>query len=132
VLNRLTIEKLKDKRFWFGTESNADDPRSQNEDLGDNAMKAGAYGVKNLQRIVTHLPEWTREANKDYGNLSILYSELTNQFGRYMGHVAKNIGGIYETPKTVEQPGAVYSYTPRAVQKEAMNFLTRQLFVTPT
>ncbi|MCO5237227.1 MAG: zinc-dependent metalloprotease [Chitinophagaceae bacterium] len=132
VLNQLTIEKLKDQRFWFGTESNADDPRSQNEDLGDNAMKAGAYGIKNLQRIITHLPEWTREANKDYGNLSTLYSELTTQFGRYMGHVAKNIGGVCETPKTVEQPGSVYSYTPRAVQKEAMNFLIRQLFVTPT
>lgn len=131
VLNKITIEKLKDKRFWFGTESNTDDPRSQNEDLGDNAMKAGAYGIKNLQRIISHLPEWTREPNTDYENLSTLYNELTMQYGRYMGHAAKNIGGIYETPKTVEQQGTVYSYTPKAVQKEAMDFLIKQLFVTP-
>ncbi len=131
VLNKMTIQKLKDKRFWFGTESNADDPRSQNEDLGDNAMKAGTYGIKNLQRIIPHLLEWTREPNAGYDNLSSLYNELTTQYGRYMGHAAKNIGGIYETPKTVEQAGTVYSYTPKAVQKEAMDFLIKQLFVTP-
>lgn len=132
ILNPLTIEKLKDNRYWFGTESNPDDPRSQNEDLGDNAMKAGTYGIKNLQRIMTHLMEWTSEPNKGYSNLSTLYNELTMQYGRYMGHVVKNIGGIYETPKTVEQSGPIYSYTPKAVQKEAMTFLTRQLFTTPT
>jgi hypothetical protein len=48
-----------------------------------------------------------------------------------MGHAAKNIGGIYETPKTVEQQGPVYAYTSKSVQKEAMAFLNRQLFTTP-
>lgn len=132
ILNRLVIEKLKDKRYWFGTESNPDDPRSQNEDLGDNAMKAGAYGIKNLQRIVPNLMEWTQEANEGYENLSDLYSEVTTQFGRYLGHVTKNIGGIYETPKTVEQQGPVFEYTPKPVQQEAMAFLGKQIFSTPT
>lgn len=131
VLNKLTIEKLKDKRYWFGTETNPDDPRSQNEDLGDNAMQSGLYGIKNLQRIVPNLINWTHVANTDYDNLSALYTQLIIQYGRYMGHVVKNIGGIYETPKTVEQPGAVYAYTPKAVQKEAMAFLIAQLFTTP-
>lgn len=131
ILNALTIEKLKDMRFWFGTESNPDDPRSQNEDLGDNAMKAGTYGIRNLQRIVPNLMEWTRKPDADYADLSMLYNELTTQYGRYLGHVAKNIGGIYETPKTVEQPGTVYAYTPKNVQKEAMSFLVKQLFITP-
>ncbi|MGN6490784.1 MAG: zinc-dependent metalloprotease [Agriterribacter sp.] len=131
VLNTLTIEKLKDKRLWFGTESNPDDPRSQNEDLGDNAMLAGTYGIKNLQRIVPNLMEWTRKPNEDFENLSTLYTEVTTQFGRYVGHVAKNIGGIYETPKTVEQQGAVYEYVPRLLQKDAMNFLKKELFNTP-
>ena len=131
TLNKMTIEKLKDKRYWFGTESSMDDPRSQNEDLGDNAIKAGTYGIKNLQRIVPNLMDWTKEANKDYENLSELYNEVTTQFGRYMGHVVKNIGGIYETPKTVEQQGAVYEYVPKAIQQEAMAFLNKQLFTTP-
>ncbi|WP_231424972.1 zinc-dependent metalloprotease [Pedobacter sp. Leaf250] len=132
ILNKMTIESAKNRRLWFGTETNADDPHSQNEDLSDNAMKASTYGIKNLKVILKGLPEWTKEPADGYDNLSNMYGQLTTQFGRYMGHVAKNIGGIYENPKTVEQVGSVYERTPAATQKEAMAFLDTQLFKTPT
>jgi hypothetical protein len=131
VLNKWTVEKLKDKKYWFGTESNSDDPRSQNEDLGDNAMKAGVYGIKNLQRIMPNLLSWTKEENEGYANLTELYREINTQFGRYLGHVSKNIGGIYETPKTVEQEGGVYEAVPKNTQQEAVQFLNDQVFTTP-
>lgn len=131
ILNKWTVEKLKDKKYWFGTESNPDDPRSQNEDLGDNAMKAGSYGIKNLQRIIPNLLTWTKEDNEGYANLTELYREVNTQFGRYLGHAAKNIGGIYETPKTVEQEGGVYEAVPKNVQSEAIQFLNEQVFTTP-
>ncbi len=132
ILNKMAIERLKNKRLWFGSESNSDDPRSQIEDLGDNAMLAGNYGIKNLQRIIPNLMAWTRTDNQDYKSLSELYSGIVTQYGLYMGHVSKNIGGIYETLKTVEQEGPVYEYVPRSTQKEAMTFLQKQLFTTPT
>ncbi|RZK87787.1 MAG: hypothetical protein EOO98_13475, partial [Pedobacter sp.] len=132
ILNKMTIESAKNRRLWFGTETNPDDPHSQNEDLSDNAMKASTYGIKNLKVILTNLPEWTKEPADGYANLENMYGQLTTQFGRYMGHVAKNIGGIYENPKTVEQAGSVYERTPAATQKEAMTFLDTQLFKTPT
>ncbi|RYY29766.1 MAG: hypothetical protein EOP41_02045, partial [Sphingobacteriaceae bacterium] len=131
-LNKITVARLKDRRLFFGTESNPDDPHSQSEDLSDNAMKASTYGIKNLQRIVVKLPEWTSEKNEGYDNLENMYNQLTSQFNRYMGHVIKNIGGVYENPKTVEQTGAVYEYVPASTQKEAMLFLDQQLFTTPT
>ncbi|MBZ5859460.1 zinc-dependent metalloprotease [Flavihumibacter profundi] len=132
VLNKLTINKLKDKRLWFGTETNPDDPRSQSEDLGDNAMKASAYGIKNLQWILPNLVSWTNEPNKDFDALNTLYNEIVTQFGRYIGHVSKNVGGITETPKTMEQSGPVYEYVSRDTQKEAMGFLGKEVFTTPT
>jgi hypothetical protein len=49
-----------------------------------------------------------------------------------MGHVTKNVGGVEETFKSVEQPGDVYEATPKVTQKEAVDFLNRQLFATPT
>lgn len=131
-LTKITTERLKNKRLWFGTEINPDDPRSQNEDLGDNAMKAGAYGIKNLQRIVPNLLNWTKVPTEGFASLDEMYTQIVTQFGRYLGHVAKNVGGIYETPKIVEQGSAVYEYTPKATQKEAVNFISQQLFTTPT
>jgi hypothetical protein len=60
-----------------------------------------------------------------------MYREINTQFGRYIGHVTKNIGGIYETPKTVEQEGGIYENVPKAIQQEAVQFLNKQLFTTP-
>lgn len=132
ALNKLVMERLKDKRLWFGTETDQDDPRGQSEDLGDNSMKASAYGIKNLQRIVVKLPEWTKESNKDYASLNQMYGQLVGQFSRYMGHVTKNIGGIQTTPRMQEEGGIVVEFTPKARQKDAMQFLQEQLFKTPT
>jgi len=54
------------------------------------------------------------------------------QYRRYMGHVTKNIGGIYETPKSYEQAGPVFEPTPKKIQKDAVAFLHKQLFETPS
>jgi hypothetical protein len=62
VLNKWVVDSIAaNPRLWFGGEGRDFDPRTQSEDLGDNAMKAGTYGIVNLQRIVPHLIEWGRK-----------------------------------------------------------------------
>ena len=130
-LNQWVIDRLKNKRLWFGTESNPDDPRSQSEQVGDDAMKGSYWGTENLKRIVPNLMKWTREPNEGYDALRTMYGEVVNQFNRYNGHVAKYVGGIMETPKTVEQEGPIYEIVSKAKQKEAVSYLNKQLFSTP-
>lgn len=132
ILNEMTKEAYKDRRLWFGTETSPYDPRYQTEDLGDNAMKASEYGIKNLKRILPQLNNWTKEDGEDYSELDGLYNSLTGQFRRYMGHVTKNVGGIYYNPKTTEMVGPEYEVVPSATQNEAIAFLNNQLFKTPT
>ncbi len=131
-INNWIMDSLKNHRLWFGTEINPDDPRSQSEQVGDDAMKASAYGIKNLQRILPNLMQWSKMPNEDYSNLANMYNQLTIQYGRYMGHVTKYVGGIMETPRSVEENGAVYENVSRADQQRAVDFLNKQLFTTPT
>jgi hypothetical protein len=134
-LNKKFNERIaQNPRVWFGTyeSGNTADPRTQSEDLSDNAMKASEYGIKNLKRIMAQLPEWTKEEADNYENLSNMYRQVAGQFNRYMGHVSRNIGGYYETWKTVEQQGDVFEMVPKATQKEAVSFINKQLFETPT
>ncbi|MDR2472192.1 MAG: zinc-dependent metalloprotease [Tannerella sp.] len=131
--NKLVINKLKsDPRFLFGTEVDPDDPRYQSEDLGDNAMLASTYGIKNLKRIMPEILNWTREDNKDYSAARSLYSEVVSQLARYSGHVAKYVGGIYHTPVTVEQDGNSADFVPANLQRDAIKFLNENIFATPT
>lgn len=132
-LNKWVMDKLKDRRLWWGDgESNRDDPRSQTEDLSDDAVKASQYGIKNLQRIVPQLMNWTKEDNEDFANLEKIYNQVTTQFNRYMGHVSRYVGGVYKTPRVVEDSEPVYEFTEKTKQSGAVAFLNQQLFNTPT
>lgn len=130
-LSTTIIGKMKNRRLWFASEFSTDDPRVQTEDLGDHAMLAGEYGIRNLQRVVPRLLHWTFERNENYKNLSTLYSGVISQYDYYLDHVLSNFGGMYETSKTAEQAGPVYEPVPAERQKEAMDFLKRHVFTTP-
>ncbi|WP_354667398.1 zinc-dependent metalloprotease [Winogradskyella psychrotolerans] len=133
ILNEWIMKHAGDPMYRFGHQQAGDvvDPSSQTEDLGDNAMLASEYGIKNLKRIVPNLIEWTTEAGEDYDDLEEMYGHVISQFNRYMGHVSNNIGGVYEHYKAADQEGPVYTAVPKAHQKEAMQFLHDNLFETP-
>jgi hypothetical protein len=131
VLNTWTKEAYKNPRLHFGTENSPYDPRYQTEDLSDNAMKASEYGIKNLKRILPNLITWSREDGESYKELDELYTNVVAQYRRYLGHVIKNIGGIYDTPVTYDMEEEEFTTVPKATQKEAVNFLNTQLFKTP-
>lgn len=126
-LNNWVINKLQDPALLF-TYSGA---RCQAEDLGDDAVKAGSYGIRNLQRIMPQLQQWTRLPNENYESVSKMEDQLTYQFNRYLVNAGKSIGGTYFTPKTVEQEGVLLEYVGREKQKAAVDFLTKELFTTP-
>ena len=132
ILDKWIEAKTADNRYYYGRQGQADDPRDQSESIGDNAMKASAYGIKNLQRIVPNLIDWTKESNKDYTALKDMYMKVVGQFRTYIGHVTFNFGGVYETLKKNSQEGNVYEYVSRETQKEAAEFIGKQVFTTPT
>lgn len=133
TLNKMTIAKLKEsRRYWFGGEGNDNDPKAQTEDLGDDAMKAGSYGIKNLKRIIKHLPEWNYEEGDMDENVRSAYRSLVQQMSRYANHVAANIGGGYHDFKSVEQPGETFTPVDRATQKRALAWLEENVFKEPT
>ena len=132
TLDSWILEKAGDPMYRFGRQQGGViDPSSQTEDLGDDAVLASEYGIKNLKRIVPNLIEWTAEDGKNYDDLETMYGQVLGQFNRYMGHVSSNIGGVYEYYKTYDQEGAVYTHVPSDHQKKAMQFIQDQLFETP-
>ena len=132
TLDSWILEHADDPMYRFGRQQfGVIDPSSQTEDLGDDAILASHYGILNLKRIVPNLIKWTAEDGKNYDDLQTMYGQVLSQFNRYMGHVASNIGGVYENYKTYDQEGAVYSHVDKTRQKESLAFLHMQLFETP-
>lgn len=130
-LNKWVTDKQENKNLYYGSELTTDDPRSQTEDIGNDAMQAGKYGIKNLQRVMSNVIHWTYVENDGYKNLTEIYNGITEQFNNYLGHVLTNVGGIYETPKSPAQEGPVFQMVPVEKQKEAIAFLKEHIFTTP-
>lgn len=103
------------------------DPRSQTEDLGDDAVKASRYGIKNLQYILSHLNEWVGQEDTDYSYRADIYDGIILQYLTYLMHVYGNIGGVYLHEKHVGDQVEALVSVPREKQKEAVDFLLQQL-----
>ena len=130
ILKKWIKDKEDNLIYRFGP-SGGIDPSSQTEDLGDDAIKASNYGIKNLKRIIPNLVEWTTEDGETYDDLEYMYSQVLNQFRRYIGHVTTNIGGVYQYYKTSDQNGAVYTHVDKVHQKSCLIFINENLFETP-
>jgi len=132
ILSKMVTDTLKvHPQLWFGGEGKDEDPRSQSEDLGDDAVAASDYGIKNLKRVVSHLVQWTSEPGDNYSNLAELHKDVVRQYTRYLYHVIKNIGNRNITKRSVEEVGVVYEEMPKIRVKRALDYINRQLFNPP-
>ncbi|AUC84960.1 metalloprotease [Polaribacter sp. ALD11] len=124
VLNEWIRKHENDPLYFYGAQQGTViDPRSQSEDLGDNAVKASNYGLKNLKRILPNILDWTKEEGQDYYKASKLYKAVIDQWGTYNGHVMANIGGVYVNNTVYGDGKNTFEPVPVKMQKEALDYI---------
>lgn len=128
VLEAWVDEKAGDPLYRYGRQQTMSryDPTAIEEDLGDDAIKAGNYGIKNLKYILNHLAEWIDD-DPDFSHRSELYGNLVNQYLRYISNVAYNVGGIYLTSVKEGTKGHPFVPVPKAKQQAAMKWVIDQM-----
>lgn len=131
ILDKWITEKGDDPVFKFGRQSSRFDPQSQTEGVGNDPIKASAYGIKNLKYVAQNLPSWTSAETNNYADLEELYGEMLGVYSRYVGHVVTNIGGVFENIKMPAQGGRVYTHLNKEAQEASMVWLQKELFQTP-
>jgi len=117
-------------RFGIGDDLTARYPQNQREDLGDDAVAAGSYGIRNLKLIKKNLMDWTQVPGGSYDHVSDVYKALIEQYDWYIRHAAAYIGGmVFQPDNGSGQP--FYGFEPALKQRRALAFLNRELFSTP-
>ena len=131
-LQTLLAQHADDPALRFGAQTfDPLDPRSQNEDLGDDAVYASELGLANLRRIVPRLRDWATTDGEDYADLQDLYGQVVGQWGRYLGHVGRQVGGVMIDTKYAGDEGAVYTPVDAGMQRRAVAFLLKHGFTRP-
>ena len=127
-LRAMVDAKADDPRFRYGRQQGlALDPSSLTEDLGDDAVKASRYGIKNLQFIMDNLNEWVAGEDKDYTYRQAIWNGVITQFVRYVNHLYANVGGIYLNQTYAGDPRPNYKSVPRDMQERALEFLIQEI-----
>ena len=99
------------------------DPSARTQDLGDNPILAGNYGIANLQYILPNLQEWISQ-DPDYSYRKHVYGQLCTQFSRYLGNVEALVGGVYLYKTKSGLPAVPVE---AALQREALKWVVDQV-----
>jgi len=130
-LNRIAARQETEPYLRFGV-GDPNDPTVQTEDMGDDAVKATQYGLKNINAVAGMLVSATTIPGESYSTLEEVYGQLLAQRNREMGHVASYVGGVIRTQRNAGQEGVLHTPVSYAKQKECMEFLRKEGFRTPT
>lgn len=99
------------------------DPRSQSEDLGNDAVKATRYGVKNLKYIAENMDKWVDRNDDSYEVRQIFFSGIIEQLVMYIRHVAGNVGGYMSNEVKNDDTMPRYAPLSTPYQREALKYL---------
>ena len=130
TLNKWIAEKAGDKMYQFGAQQvmGTVDPTDLTEDLGNDHIKASTYGISNMKILMANLEDWAKENGERYDNMADVYSEITKQYARYIGHVLTYIGGKEFTEiRQGDGQKASMTYVGKARQKQTLEWLLNEM-----
>lgn len=134
IAGKIIEAKTGDPLYRYGAQQMATsaaygsyDPSARTEDLGDDPIKSSDYGIRNLKYILPRMNEWIGADDEDFTHRGDLYTQLTNQYYRYIGNVMAQVGGIYLN--NVKDGSAVKPSVPvaRKVQRASLKWVVAQL-----
>jgi hypothetical protein len=134
TLDEWAGKQVKDPFLRFGGEDGPSmvDPTVLTENIGNDAVKATALGLKNMERVLGYLIDATTVEGEDFDVLQEAYQAIMMHRRNWFGAVAKQVGGVVEN-RTLAGPGRGQQFTrvPVEKQKAAVKFLIETCFTTP-
>ena len=134
TLNRWIVQHSGDPMYWYGEQQDPRDPidpRAQDEDLGNDIIKANRYGIMNLKRIVPEIENWTSAEGENFLNAGKLLMAVINQWKMYAGHVTAYVGGFYINNPVGGESFDRYVPVEKEKQREAVRYLCEEVFHVP-
>jgi len=132
ALDTLLSKQVSDPRLRFGNYKFFQDPTTQTEDIGSDAVEATRLGLLNLDRIGANvLFDAGTKFGEDYSRLEELRGALIDQRLTELFHVIDLIGGVVETDYHAGRGGDVFTPVPAARQRAAARFLLTRGLETP-
>ena len=126
VLEKMVDKRVQNPRYrFFRTSSMAWDPRVQEGALGNDAIKASEYGLRNMQVVENNLFNWVKD-DEDSRIKEKLYLTISQQRYAFFKRVLSNVGGIFLNDMKMSSGIPHYEVVPKVRQRQAMLWCLNQ------
>lgn len=128
ILNAWIAKHKDDPMYEFGAQQmNTLDPTDQTEDLGNDHIKAGNYGISNLKIIAANYTKWLYQEGERYDDLQTAHFQIAAQFYRHLNHVIPYIGGRVYFENRQGDGAMPVTYISKSKQQEALRWVIGQV-----
>lgn len=130
-LDRLLARQVDDPTVRFGNYKYRQDPTTQSERIGDDAVEATRLGLLNLERVAQRLLSATTTFGEDYTLLTEVLGDMNSHRMMWLMQVLQYVGGVVEIDYHFGRGGEVFKPVDAAYQRKAVGFLTTTGLKTP-
>ncbi|MDD1755151.1 MAG: zinc-dependent metalloprotease, partial [Methanothrix sp.] len=129
TLDSWAAEGVENPWLLFGGEDDPSytDPTVHTENIGSDRINATALGIKNLERVMGYLVPATVSKGQDFSKLGTMYDAVLSQRLKWLGSVAKLVGGVEETRTLAGRGDVQFRRVPKERQEQAVEFLMENL-----
>lgn len=133
ILRKWVSQKIKNPKYrlhrlYLENIFYASAARIKRYDLGEDQMKATAYTMKNLKRLLQNIDEWLKDEDENYTfRTKMGYRIINIRFTWYIRQVIINIGGIHQYENYASDSFPAYHVVSEEVQRESVLFLLKLL-----
>jgi hypothetical protein len=133
TLDEWASRQIKEPFLRFGGEDGPAnvDPTVLTENIGSDPVQATAMGLKNVDRALEYLVAATTTKGEDHKLLEETYAAILRHERGWYGAVVKRVGGVVEERNLGGRGGETFKRIPKQQQKEAVQFLLDNAFMTP-
>jgi hypothetical protein len=126
TLDRWAAEQVKHPELQFGNYSFNEDPETQSECIGKDAVRSSQLGMLNIDRVAKFLVPAATKPGENYDELQELYTTLVGQRSTEINRILRYVGGVVQTNYHVGHGEPVFKPVSKADQAAAVQFLVQE------
>ena len=123
TLDKWAAQQVNHPEFRFGNYAHTEDPETQSECIGAEAVRSSELGLLNIDREAKFLYSAVAKQGDNYDSLRELYATLVGQRSTEVMRIVRYVGGVVETNYHIGHGDTVFKPVSKADQAAAVKFL---------
>ncbi len=131
TLDKWAAQQITHPELQFGNYMYAEDPETQSECIGKDAVRSSELGLKNIDRVAKLILPAAAKYGENYDDVVGVYNNVVGQRFTEINRIMRYVGGVVQTNYHVGHGEPVFKPVSKADQAAAVHFIVAAGLHTP-